>query len=51
MIFVMVEELVPESQRGGCADLATGGAMVGFAVTTTLDVASGQVARGGVSCR
>jgi ZIP family zinc transporter len=41
MIFVVVEEVVPESQRGGSADLATLGAMVGFAVMMTLDVALG----------
>src|SRR4030066_665807 len=32
MIFVVVEELIPESQRGGNTDLATAGAMIGFAV-------------------
>lgn len=41
MIFVVVEEVVPESQRGGNADLATMGAMVGFAVMMILDVAFG----------
>ncbi len=41
MIFVVVEELVPESQRGGNTDLATLGAMVGFAVMMFLDVALG----------
>lgn len=41
MIFVVIEELVPESQRGGNTDLATGGAMVGFAVMMILDVAFG----------
>lgn len=41
MIFVVVEELVPESQRGGNPDLATMGAMIGFAVMMTLDVAFG----------
>jgi len=41
MIFVVVEEIVPESQRGGNAALATGGAMVGFAVMMVLDVAFG----------
>jgi ZIP family zinc transporter len=39
MIFVVVEEVVPESQRGGNADFATLGAMIGFAVMMTLDVA------------
>jgi ZIP family zinc transporter len=41
MIFVVVEEVVPESQRGGHADLATMGAMVGFVVMMVLDVALG----------
>jgi ZIP family zinc transporter len=41
MIFVVVEELVPESQRGGNTDLATLGAMIGFAVMMVLDVAFG----------
>ena len=41
MIFVVVEELVPESQLGGNADLATMGAMIGFAVMMVLDVAFG----------
>jgi ZIP family zinc transporter len=39
MIFVVVEEVVPESQRGGNADLATMGLMVGFTVMMILDVA------------
>jgi len=39
MIFVVVEEVIPESQRGGHTDLATMGAMVGFAVMMLLDVA------------
>jgi ZIP family zinc transporter len=41
MIFVVVEELIPESQRNGNVDLATGGAIAGFAVMMTLDVALG----------
>lgn len=41
MIFVVVEEVVPESQRAGNTDLATLGAMLGFAVMMTLDVALG----------
>jgi ZIP family zinc transporter len=40
MIFV-VEELIPESQRGCYADLATMSLMVGFALMMTLDVALG----------
>jgi ZIP family zinc transporter len=39
MIFVVVEEVVPESQRGGNPDLATMGLMVGFTVMMILDVA------------
>jgi zinc transporter, ZIP family len=41
MIFVVVEELIPESQKGGHADLATMSLMSGFAVVMTLDVAFG----------
>ncbi len=41
MIFVVIEELVPEAQRGGNTDLATMGGMVGFAVMMLLDVAFG----------
>jgi len=41
MIFVVVEELVPESQTKGHAHSATLGAMLGFAVMMTLDVALG----------
>ncbi|MDD5426208.1 MAG: ZIP family metal transporter [candidate division Zixibacteria bacterium] len=41
MIFVVVEELVPESQRGEHSHAATFGAIMGFAVMMTLDVALG----------
>ncbi|MBD3239866.1 MAG: ZIP family metal transporter [Chitinivibrionales bacterium] len=41
MIFVVVEELIPESQREMNTDVATVGAMMGFAVMMTLDVALG----------
>ncbi|MBL7215909.1 MAG: ZIP family metal transporter [Phycisphaerae bacterium] len=41
MIFVVVEEVIPESQREGNVDLATTGVMVGFAVMMILDVALG----------
>lgn len=41
MIFVVVEEVIPESQIGQNADLATMGTMLGFAVMMTLDVALG----------
>jgi len=39
MIYVVVEELIPESQLEKNTDIATMGAMVGFAVMMTLDVA------------
>ncbi|MGF7140065.1 ZIP family metal transporter [Roseimarinus sediminis] len=41
MIFVVVEELIPESQTGHETDLSTIGAMIGFATMMTLDVALG----------
>ena len=41
MIFVVAEELIPESQRHGNVDLATMGCIFGFAVMMTLDVALG----------
>ncbi len=41
MIFVVVEELIPESQRGNETDLSTIGAMIGFATMMLLDVALG----------
>ncbi len=41
MIFVVAEELIPESQRKGDTDLPTIGVMVGFAIMMTLDVALG----------
>jgi ZIP family zinc transporter len=41
MIFVVVEELIPESQTGNETDFSTIGAMFGFAVMMVLDVAFG----------
>nr|WP_233231619.1 ZIP family metal transporter [Tichowtungia aerotolerans] len=41
MIFVCVEELIPEAQRKGNTDFATLGAIFGFAIMMTLDVALG----------
>jgi ZIP family zinc transporter len=41
MIFVVVEELIPESQTGKNTDIPTLGALLGFAVMMTLDVALG----------
>lgn len=38
MVFVVVEELIPESQGGGHADLATLGLLGGFALMMALDV-------------
>lgn len=41
MIFVVVEEVIPETQRDKNTDLATLGFMVGFVVMMSLDVALG----------
>lgn len=41
MIYVVVEELIPESQLESVTDIATIGAMLGFAVMMTMDVALG----------
>ena len=41
MIFIVVEEVIPESQSGGNTDLATMGLIVGFIVMMCLDVALG----------
>jgi ZIP family zinc transporter len=41
MIFIVVEEVIPESQRGGNTDLATMGLIAGFIVMMILDVALG----------
>lgn len=41
MIFVVVEEVIPESQSGQHTDLATLGTMTGFTVMMVLDVALG----------
>jgi ZIP family zinc transporter len=41
MIYVVVEEVIPESQLARNTDLATVGAMCGFAIMMTLDVALG----------
>ena len=38
MIYVVVEELIPESQLDKKTDVATFGAMMGFAVMMMLDV-------------
>lgn len=41
MIFVVVEELIPESQIGDGADYSAIGVMIGFAIMMALDVALG----------
>lgn len=41
MIYVVVEELIPESQQGQETHMSTIGAMIGFAVMMLLDVALG----------
>lgn len=41
MIFVVVEELIPESQTSGNTDHATMSFMVGFVIMMILDVALG----------
>lgn len=41
MIYVVIEELIPESQQNKDTDSATIGAMLGFAVMMLLDVALG----------
>lgn len=41
MIFVVVEELIPESQKNKNTDIATIGTLLGFTVMMVLDVALG----------
>ena len=41
MIYVVVEEVIPESQRGENAHLATMGVILGFTVMMALDVLLG----------
>jgi ZIP family zinc transporter len=44
MIYVVVEELIPEAQQnigGGRTDVSTIGCMIGFSVMMILDVALG----------
>lgn len=41
MIFVVVEELIPESQSEGNTDISTWGCLIGFTVMMFLDVALG----------
>ncbi len=41
MIYVVIEELIPEAQQGPHSDFSTVGTMVGFAIMMLLDVALG----------
>ena len=41
MIFVVIEEVIPEAQQSGHGDAATMGSILGFAVMMALDVALG----------
>ncbi|MCX7991932.1 MAG: ZIP family metal transporter [Proteobacteria bacterium] len=41
MIFVVVEEVIPESQRSGNTDIATMGTLIGFTIMMILDTALG----------
>ncbi|MGD9676855.1 MAG: ZIP family metal transporter [Vulcanibacillus sp.] len=41
MIYVVIEELIPESQTSGNSDIATLGTIVGFSIMMVLDVALG----------
>lgn len=41
MIYVVIEELIPEAQRGENTDIATLGAMLGFSIMMFLDIALG----------
>jgi len=41
MIFVVIEEVIPESQLGSNGDIASTGAVLGFATMMILDVALG----------
>ena len=43
MIFIVVEEVIPESQGGGNADLASIGLIIGFIVMMILDVSLGSL--------
>lgn len=38
MIFVVIEEIIPEAQQGGSSDVCSVGAMFGFAIMMALDV-------------
>ena len=41
MVFVVVEDVIPEAQSSGNEDAATMGVIAGFLVMMTLDVALG----------
>ncbi|MEN2983821.1 MAG: hypothetical protein ABDH25_02195, partial [Dictyoglomaceae bacterium] len=41
MIYVVIEELIPEAQKAGETDLPTLGALIGFSIMMFLDLALG----------
>ena len=41
MIYVVIEEVVPETQQSGNTDIATLGFVIGFVVMMSLDVLLG----------
>ena len=41
MLFVVIEELIPEAQQSGNNDLATASALIGFTLMMVLDLGSG----------
>ena len=41
MMYVVIEELIPESQNGKHSNIGTIGAAVGFALMMVLDIAFG----------
>jgi ZIP family zinc transporter len=41
MVFIVVEEVIPESQQNGHGDLATLGLVFGFALMMALDIGLG----------
>ena len=41
MVYVIVEELIPEAQEGGHTNIGTIGFAIGFALMMVLDIALG----------
>jgi ZIP family zinc transporter len=41
MLYVVIEELIPEAQQSGDNDLATAAALIGFTLMMVLDVSLG----------